>query len=102
MPLIQKWFCCQLHTAAVVIGWIEAVGCLIATIVLGILLGSLDSIAEILKTMINRRQFNDAQTDAAAYFIKMDIKIWLSIFFILTLVNLFASVSLILGAMKVC
>lgn len=71
MAILNKWFCCQLHTAAVVIGWIEAVGCLIATIVLGILLGSLDSIAELFERMINERELSNSQTDAAAYFIKM-------------------------------
>lgn len=75
MAIIKKWFCCQLHTAAVVIGWIEAVGCLIASIVLGILLGSVDSISELFTQKMNyQRQFSiSSQTDAAAYFIKMGI-----------------------------
>lgn len=71
MAILKKWFCCQLHTAAVVIGWIEAVGCLIASIVLGILLSSLDDIARLLKPMIQQRQFTGAETEAASYFIKM-------------------------------
>lgn len=71
MALLKKWFCCQLHTGAVVIGWIEAVGCLISSIILGILLGSLDTISDAVQPLINERQFSDNQANAAAYFIKM-------------------------------
>lgn len=90
MALLKKWFCCQLDTAAVVIGWIEAVLCLIASIVFGILLSSLDEVASaFVQPMIQQNQFTGSQfggqtqysggqtqflgtqTQVASYFIKM-------------------------------
>ncbi|XP_017472854.1 PREDICTED: uncharacterized protein LOC108363856 [Rhagoletis zephyria] len=92
--MVQQFFCFRLETAAMIIGWLGAVGSVISVVVFGFCLGYLDEIVQkIIESAPENTKLDPDQ-------IRTILTVAFVIFLILNAINMFASICLILGTMK--
>ncbi|XP_011188536.1 uncharacterized protein LOC105215989 [Zeugodacus cucurbitae] len=92
--MLNKYFCFRLETAAMIIGWFETIGSLLSVLLFGFCLGYVD---DIVKQIIDKAQENDQPNPDE---IRHVLVIGFVFFIVLSAINLFASICLLLGTIK--
>ncbi|XP_014092076.1 uncharacterized protein [Bactrocera oleae] len=92
--MLKKYFFFRLETAAMIIGWFETIGSILSVLIFGFCLGYVD---DIVKEIINQAKESDQINPDE---VRKVLVIGFVFFIMLSAINLFASICLLLGTIK--